>query len=160
MSPRGGYGMTSSPLTEETKRKMSLKLKGGKWSEEAKQKIKGKKPWNTGIKFTENQKKNLKGRIPWNKNKKMNYSEETKKQISQSLLGKTKGRKQGEEEIRKRVLANTGKKRTKEQKNRMSESHKGQVSERKGKKLSEETKRKISLSIIENYKRKILNKKS
>ncbi len=88
ISSKGGYGVASSSLREETKNKISLKLKGKPKSEGFKKKMKGKKPWNTGIKYSEEQKNNLIGRVPWNKGKTDIYSEETLNQISLSKEGK------------------------------------------------------------------------
>jgi len=88
ISSRGGYGVASSPLREETKNKISLKLKGKPKPEEFKKRMRGKKPWNTGIKYSGEQKKNLIGRVPWNKGKTNIYSKETLKQISLSKIGK------------------------------------------------------------------------
>lgn len=89
ISERGGYGVASSPLRDETKEKIRSKLKNKPKPEGFKKKMKGKKPWNTGITWTEEQKKGLKNRIPWNKGKTNIYSEETLNQISLSKTGRS-----------------------------------------------------------------------
>jgi len=93
-------------------------------------------------------------------NKGIKLSEEHRKKTSLALMGNTrrKGIKQTEEQIRKRVLANTGKKRTEEQNRnnslantgrKLSEEHKRKLAESHiGRKASEETKHKISISHI------------
>ena len=100
-------------------------------------------------------------------------SEETKQKMSASMMGKTKGRRQTEEEKRKRAEARMGKKLSAETRAKISKSHIGLVhspeiiekiaSKKRGVKLgphSEETKRKISESQIgkvlsEEHRRKL-----
>lgn len=76
------------------------------------------------------------------------FSEEHKRKISQAMMGNknTFGRKQSKEEIEKRVESLVGKKRTEESKRKMSLSHLGKVSWMLGKKHTEETRKKISES--------------
>lgn len=63
-----------------------------------------------------------------------------------------------EETLNKRRIANTGKKRTKEQKDKMSQGRKGQPAHNKGKPMSEEQRRKkIGLKHTEETKMKLRN---
>lgn len=131
----GNKNMLNKSHTDETKNIISEKLKGRTLSEETK-----KKMCNRII--SEETREKLKGRIPWNKGCKM--SEEYKKKLSLSHLGK----KQSKETIENRVKLNTGKKRTEEVKKKMSESMTGI---KKGT-MSEEHKLKISKTLKEKYK--------
>ena len=106
--------------SEETRRKMSKSHKG-------------KIPPNKGIPMSEEQKKKLseshKGQIPPNKGK--HHTEESKKKMSESLKGLFSGEKH----------PFFGKHHTEESKKKISE-------KQKGKKLSEETRRKMSKARI------------
>ena len=171
----GGDGVLPS---EETRRKMSESHKGKippnkgiPMNEEQKKKLseslKGRNVWNKGIPMSEEQKKKLseinKGKIPPNKGK--HPSEETRRKMSESQ----KGLKAGEKH------PFFGKHHTEESKKKMSESLKGlfsgekhpffgkhhteeskkKISEKqKGKKLSEETRRKMSKARINGKKSK------
>ena len=137
----GGDGVLPS---EETRRKMSKSHKGKippnkgiPMSEEQKKKLseslKGRNVWNKGIPMSEEQKKKLseshKGQIPPNKGK--HHTEESKKKMSESLKGLFSGEKH----------PMFGKHHTEESKKKISE-------KQKGKKLSEETRRKMSKARI------------
>lgn len=77
------------------------------------------------------------GRIPWNKGKQI-WNEEERKKIGER--NKERG-KQSRETIKKRVQKNTGKKRTNEQKERMSMAQKGKhISEEHAAKISKANK--------------------
>lgn len=115
----GGDGVTGCRHNEESKRKISERLKG-------------RKAWNRGMKdcFSEEAKKKISEK---NKNKKR--SEETKQKIREFHLGK----KMSDESKKKMRDAKLGKK--------LSDDHKKKIGKAgKGKKRSEETKRKMSLS--------------
>lgn len=94
-----GYNLTAGGgqtiFSEETRQKLSYKLKGRTFSMETRNKMS----------------KSNKGRAPWNKGKISIYSDETKKRISESLKGNTPW--------------NKGKHWCKEIKEKMSKSHKG-----------------------------------
>ena len=94
----------------------------GKHSEETKIKIglanKGRHPWTYGNHHSEETKAKIS-----DYHKETHLAEETKQKISEAL----KGRKQDVVTIQKRIKANTGKKRTEEQRKRISESLKGRV---------------------------------
>ena len=137
----GGDGVLPS---EETRRKMSKSHKGKippnkgiPMSEEQKKKLseslKGRNVWNKGIPMSEETKKKLseshKGQIPPNKGK--HHTEESKKKMSESLKGLFSGEKH----------PFFGKHHTEESKKKISE-------KQKGKKLSEETRRKMSKARI------------
>ena len=122
-------------MTDEIRRKISKALEGKKLSEEAKQKMKGRVPWNKGKKGLQKASSTSfkKGSIPWNKGKTNVYSEETKRKISKTLSG----RKLSEERRRK-----------------ISESLKGEKHPMYGKFHSKESKRKMRLSRIEELEQK------
>lgn len=81
-------------LSEETKKKISINQKGIK-----KEKLLGRKPWNKGIAHTEETKKKISiSRRGISSTKGRKLSDETKKKISQKLIGK----KQSIETIEKR----------------------------------------------------------
>ena len=89
-----------------------------------------------------------KGCVPWNKGKK--HSEETKKKISKSKIGKPSWKKgiPCSEETKKKISeANKGFKRSELTKRKISESNKGKHYYWKGKKFSKEHKEKISESL-------------
>ena len=111
-SSTGNKNRLGMTFSDESKKKISEKLKGRPLSEETKNKMKGRIPWNKGGKMSKETKEKMKGRIT---------SEETRKKLSLSHLGK----KQSKETIENRVKLNTGKKRTDEVKKKMSESMKG-----------------------------------
>ena len=96
-----------------------------------------------GEKLSDENREKMLGRIPWNKGLKLPpLSEELKKKLSLIQKGKntwSKGKKQSTETITKRVVKLIGQKRTQEQKEKMSEAQKGHIT-------SEETKKKIGLS--------------
>ena len=88
---------------------------------------------DTNCIFSEETKEKLKGRQVWNKGKINPYSEETRKRMSESHKGKSSPRK--------------GKYHSKESIERMSESHKGKSGYWTNKHLSEETRKRISESL-------------
>ena len=107
--------------SEDVKKHWSLIRQGRKWSDEAKNKLKGRPAWNKGKKgfvpwnkeksWTDDLKKKLseshRGKVPWNKGKKgYHFSEETRKR----LIGKGKGRKFSSEHRRKKAEAQLGNK--------------------------------------------------
>lgn len=86
----GGYNLTTGgdagcQWSDETKKRLSDKLKGRILSEETKKRLSESR---MGMVFSEEHRKNisksLKGRTPWNKEKIDCYSEDTKKKISNS----------------------------------------------------------------------------
>ncbi len=85
------------------------------------------------------------GRVPWNKGKK--FSDESKAKMSVAHMGNTarRGKKATEETRVKLSESHRGYKHTDEQKAKISASQKGRVSPMKGKKHSEETKKKMSI---------------
>ena len=130
--------------------------KGIAWSEEIKKRMSESKKgiptgrsWNKGQKMSKECcakiSKANKGRPAHNKG--IPCTEETRRKISASLIGKTKGIPKTAQCKEKLRLANLGKKHTIESRIKMSQSLKGKGL---GKKLSEETKQKIS----ETLKRK------
>ena len=141
---------------------------GGKWTEEAKEKISGKNHWCYGKHRSEETKKKIGnaqiGKKHWNYNK--HHSKETKKKMSETKKGKHRT-----EETKKKISeAHKGKKHTKETKKKMSDSQKGKNNPMYGKHLSKEHKRKLSEAhkgkkhteetkkkISDTYKRKIKN---
>lgn len=140
----------------ETKAAMSRAQKGKIISEYQRRKIseahKGKPPWNKGVPCTEEHKKkiseSLKGKVGPMKGR--HHTEESKRKMSQKL----KGRHHTEETKRKlkeRVPNRKGVKLSEETKRKISEANKGAGIGKKGKKkgfiVSEETKRKISNSL-------------
>jgi hypothetical protein len=107
--------------TEETKKKISEKSKsqdhswkiGRKASDETRRKLsaslKGKNTWS-------------KGRTPWNKGKTGVYTEEQKQRMAKAYSLVMKGKPHNDEWNRKVALANTGKKHTKETKEKLRQS--------------------------------------
>ena len=98
------------------------------FSEEVKEKLKGKLAWNKGKHHSEETKRKLseshKGRTTWNKGK--HHSEETKRKLSESHKGRTtwmKGKKHTEEAKRKISEHNKGKKLSEETRIKMSKLH-------------------------------------
>ena len=161
----GGDGVLPS---EETRRKMSKSHKGKippnkgiPMSEEQKKKLseslKGRNVWNKGIPMSEEQKKKLseshKGQIPPNKGK--HHTEESKKKMSESHKGQIppiKG-KHHTEESKKKMSESlkglfSGEKHPMFGKHHTEESKKKISEKQKGKKLSEETRRKMSKARI------------
>jgi hypothetical protein len=143
-------GVTGEPRSEETKRKISEANKGHTaWNkgipctEEIKQRISktltGKPGTNKGKKVSEETKRKisekLKGNVPWNKDKKGVYSEEMLKRLSDSHKGQ-KSWSKGKHGLWHH---------TDEAKKKLSEFHKGNQY-CKGKKLTAETKMRISLA--------------
>ena len=166
------------PMSEEQKKKISVANKGKLMSEEQKKKLsdinKGKPAPNKGIPMSEEQKKklseSLKGKTTWIKGK--HHSEETKKKISVANKGKhlsDQTKQKISESISGEKHPMFGKHHSEETKKKLSESLKGlfsgekhpmfgkhhseeskkKISEKqKGKKLSEETRRKMSKTRI------------
>ncbi|MFA5247875.1 MAG: NUMOD3 domain-containing DNA-binding protein [Patescibacteria group bacterium] len=149
---------------DEWIRKNSEAHKNKHPSEETRNKLKGRNPWNKGIPLSEEAKQKLsescKGRIPWNKGvphkqesknkmsikkKGIPLSEEHKKHLSESH----KGLKPNvtPESIEKNRIAHLGKKASEETKEKMSISHKGKSSWNKGIKTPIEIRNKMSKSM-------------
>lgn len=138
-----GYNIESggnqSPLSEETKKKLSKKRKGKHLSEETKRKISkataGKNNPMYGKHFSEEILKKIsetsKGR---------HHSEESRKKMSE----KRKGKKFSEEHNKNLSKALKGRIFSEEHRRRISESKKGTIPYNKGKKYSEEIRKKIS----------------
>lgn len=131
------YGGDSGRPTEETKRKTSESLKGRTLSEEHKKNI---SEAHKGKSFSEEHKKkmseSLKGRT---------HTEETKKKLSESLKGRTspnKGKSFSEEHKKNISEALKGKPLSEETKKKLSEALKGHT-------VSEETKIKLSIPIVQ-----------
>ena len=116
----GGEGSVGFVPSEETKHKISEKLKGKQISEEQKKKMSES---HKGIQKDEETKRKIgeanKGKTPWIKGKQM--SEEQKKKMSEAH----KGIQRDEETKRKISEANKGIQRDEETKRKISESHKG-----------------------------------
>lgn len=127
---------TGKHLSDEHKQKLSKALTGKKRSEESRKHISEAK----------------KGHIPWNKGKHM--SEETKEKLRQANLGN----RLSEETKRKISESNKGKrsgiKLSEDTRNKISASNKGKHAYNKGKAMSEETKKKLSISIRKSLKDK------
>jgi len=138
------------PLTEETKKKMSEKLKGHvAWNkgiprdEEIKKKIseklKGRIAWNKGIPHTEETKKKMSEKLKGNTYMKgKHHTQETKNILAKKMMGNTNGFKKGQKlsiEARQKLSKMFsgsknpmyGKHFSKEQKKRISESEKGKI---------------------------------
>lgn len=139
-------------LSEETKLKISLKIRGKKrkpLSEETKRKISES---NKGMPnpLSEETKRKIKASLQ--KYKGIQRSEEVKKKISKANKGKSswsKGKHHTKEHILKRALSNQGKKRSEETKKKLSETHKGQIPWIRGKHHTKEA--------IEKQRRAIKN---
>ena len=126
----GGDGVLPS---DETRRKMS-------------ESHKGKPPHNKGIPMSEETKKKLSEAIK----EKFIYDEEYRRKISEAHKNISDDVHRKMSESRKKLYSSgmkhpmLGKQHSEESKKKMSESHKGKPSHRKGEQLSEETKKKIS----------------
>ena len=177
----GGHADSRKFLSDEEKEKLQNKITKAINSPEVKKRMseshKGLKPWNCGRCMSDESKRKLsenlrklncseKSKKGWEtrrKNGKDHLSENHKKALLNSHLGK----KQSEESISKRVSKLKGKKRTEEQRYKMSlaqqkrqlekplsnearlkisKALKGRPSLMKGKHISEETRKKISLA--------------
>lgn len=138
ISPKGGIGITGC-MAEETKQKISNKLKNRIFSEEHKKKLsltlKGKLKSETHKK---NIKKFHKHTVPWNKSKKLEpLSEDHKNKIRKSITGK-----QHKEETKKKIHdSNVGK-----------HNHDGKHNPMYGKKHSKEAIEKIRVAAINRKK--------
>lgn len=125
----GGDGTLNHVVSDETRKKRSLSLKGRKRTEETKNKMRGKK------------------------------SEEHRKNISESRKGKpsnTKGKKQSDEHIEKRATAKRGKKLSEEHRKKLSDAHKGiKPSDETRKKLSDAHKGKKKGPMSDAHKKKL-----
>lgn len=171
--------------SEETKKKLSIahkgKRKGSKHSEETKNKIsiahKGKRkgviPWNKGIPMskeakqkaisTKKKKFEMGEIIPWNKGQKGIYSEEYRRKIGVKSKGRFKGIPRTEEVKRKIGLAHKGKILSEETKKKVSETKKKQYANgecvcwMKGKKHSQESRRKLRIAQIKNIEKQFNN---
>lgn len=126
------------PISEATKLKISLKLKGRKLPLETRIKMsiahKGKMPKNNGVTFGQ------KGRI---------VSEETRRKISEATKGNKHhnfGKTASAETRAKLSVASKGRRHSKETREKLSALQKGRTSYWKGKKRSEEFRRKLSES--------------
>ena len=73
-------------ISEEQKKKLSEKMKGKYFSEEHKRKLSES---HKGHKHTDETRHKMKGRTPWNKGLKNIYSEEVKRKISEALKGRS-----------------------------------------------------------------------
>ena len=144
-------------LSEETKKKLSEAHSGEKHpmfgkhhSEESKKKMsesrKGIPAPNKGVSMSEETKKKLSEAIK----EKFIYDEEYRRKISEAHKNISDDVHRKMSESRKKLYSSgmkhpmLGKQHSEESKKKMSESHKGKPSHRKGEQLSEETKKKIS----------------
>ena len=79
-------------MSEDAKQNLRNKLKGRPLSEETKQKLKGRTPWNKGLKMSDETRQKLsdamKGRHHPNYRPGYVHSEETRKKISEGNKGK------------------------------------------------------------------------
>jgi group I intron endonuclease len=131
ISPKGGYGIPSSYLHEETKNKISLSQKGKKHSKQQNE--------NHSRKMKGSNNPNWKGKAQQSPEtrKKLKHpkSEEQKKKLQIIMTGKTHSKET------KQKISNTltGKKHSEETKTKMKHSHK---------KMSEESRKNISLAHI------------
>ena len=135
----GGQG-GATPLSEETKRKISKALKGKKMSEESRRKMSESR---RGMKCSPRSEEWRRKQSESHKGKKHNpHSEETKRKISESH----KGKHLSEETKRKLSEAKKGRhlSLSEERRIKLSEALKGENNPNYGKHLSEETKRKLS----------------
>lgn len=151
-------GGANGKVSEETKRKMSLALKGKKCSEETRKKIgdgnRGKKHSkefrdNITLRNKNRSKEELLkmslakiGKPSWNKG--IPCSETTK----QKLSAIHKARKWNPDAIEKMRLANLGKKRSEETKQKISKCSKGKPNGRKGEKRSIESRNRMSIAAL------------
>lgn len=148
----GGGTVTGLKLSDETRKKLSIRFSGkGNY-------FYGKRFYKEengfyGRKHTQESKKKMseahKGKEPWNKGKTNIYSKEVIEKLRNAKLGK-KLSKSHKANIRKAQSGENhpmfGKKHSLETRRKISEARKGQPSPRKGVKLSEETKAKLSQS--------------
>jgi hypothetical protein len=119
--------------SDETRKKLSLALKGRPRSEEHRRKIsearKGKKASEETCKKLSLA---LKGRTPWNSGKKMGkWSEERKKSISDGMKQHWQNEKEAEYHRKRVSETQKGKKLSEETKRKMSEAHKGKTYSKK-----------------------------
>lgn len=144
-------GKKKPPISEETRKKMSVANSGRHHTEETKRKISA---GNKGKHRTEEQKRHhsevTKGKPAWNKGKSGYLSEESRKKMSEAKKGKTtwnKGKRLSEKTKRKISETLKGRHHTEETKRKMSErchsdetrkkmseAHKGKVAWNKGNK--------------------------
>ena len=106
-----GGGIKGHSTSEETRKKISEKLKGKQRTEQQR------------INIAESHK----GQVPWNKGKKGCISDETRKKMSEARKGKVpgnKGKPCSEEKKMKISIANKGRHHTEEVKRKMSETRK------------------------------------
>jgi len=165
----GGEGASGAKRSEETRKKMGLKgEKNPRY---------GKPAPNLGVKHTEETKKKIaekaklrKGHIAWNKGKTGIFNEETLKKISNASKGRVKS-EETKEKLRQSLL---GKKKSEEhiknlkkslnlpeQKRKQSDRVKGEknpmfgkISPNRGKKVSDEVRKKVSDSLKTWYRNK------
>ena len=105
-------GKKRPPISEETRKKMSVASSGRLHSEETKKKIsKSNKGKKRSEEYRRHHSKMMRGKTPWNKDKSGYLSEETRKKMSEAKKGKT--------------TWNKGKHLSEEQKKKISESIKG-----------------------------------
>lgn len=133
----GGY--LQKPMTEEERKKHSERLRGRKFSDEARARIsecrKGENNPFYGKHHSEETKQKLRKLSTGRE-----FSEESRKKISDAHKGKSKSQEQ-RDKIRKTLMGHTV---SEETRKKMSDAKKGKPSPRKGVKLSDETRRRLS----------------
>jgi group I intron endonuclease len=157
-NPEHGYNLMSGGIgslqSEDTRKKISMALKGIKKSPEA------RKNMSKAIAEVYRKRRELLGLEPKKEKKNSNgerlpISEETKRKMSLSHMGQS--RKMSDETRYKLSIFRTGKSQghgwtlppiSEETRKKLSESHKGQVSWNKGKKATEESRKNMSIAHI------------
>ena len=158
----GGEGLSGMQFTDTHRQKIAEAKKGQKNSEEARRKIseahKGRPTWSKGKKFSHEHRQKLsdagKGRPPWNKGKTGVYSEEARQKMSDAKQGHVPWHKG-----KTGVYSEEARQKISDAKQGQVPWHKGKTGvyseealrkfskAHKGKKISPETRRKISESV-------------